>query len=87
MLSDAARELETKFNQSEIDLAIEFLLHKIDSQLPKDQNSETLSIESTLRVLVWLSDEYMRQVDTARSLWSFKLKLDRVIDQCRREDV
>jgi hypothetical protein len=69
VLTNAARELDTKFNQSEIDLAIEFLLNKIDRDLPKDPNSEILSIESTLRVLVWLSDVYLRQVDTARSLW------------------
>ena len=68
-------------------MAFEFLLNKIDRELPNDPNSEILSIESTLRVLVWLSDVYLRQVDTARSLWSFKLKLDRVIDQCRRENI
>jgi hypothetical protein len=60
VLTNASREMEAKFNQSEIDLALEFLLNKIDRELPKDTNSEILSIESTLRVLIWLSDQYMR---------------------------
>ena len=56
MLTNAAKEMDAKFNQSEIDLALEFLLNKVDRELPKDTNSEILSIESTLRVLVWVSD-------------------------------
>lgn len=52
MLTNAIKEIEAKFNQPEIDLAIEFLLNKIDKELPKDPSSEILSIESTIRVLV-----------------------------------
>ena len=34
-----------------------------------------------------MADEYMRQVEIARTLWQFKRRIDRVLDQCARKDI
>lgn len=75
------------FSQQEIDLAIDYLLTKLDSDIPREPFSETSNIELTIRVLLKISEIYKRELETARSLWQLKVRLDRIIDSCSRSQI
>ena len=62
-------------------------MSKIDKELPRDASNKNINLENTFRVLIWIADEYMSQVEIARSLWQFKRRIDRVLDQCARKDI
>ena len=75
------------FSQSEIDMTLDYLLIKLDKDLPREPFIEIAGIDQLIRVLLKISEIYSREVEIARSLWLFKTRLDKIIDSCTQSEV